>query len=338
MENKKYVIWNNKGGVGKTFLTYCLATQYALAHSQEIVVVIDMCPQANISEMILGGNEKGENNLEKIINADTTIASYIKERALKSQREKLGTETNYFLSAKKYNANMPDNLYLLAGDTDLDLCSKLIDHMASTPIRGAYKTSRELLVDLITSFEKIHTKQVTFFIDTNPSFASYTELAILASNRIIIPCTADSASIKGVKNLVSIIYGIDTNIFPNNLITFNQQAELNTFTLPKIHAIIQNKSRTNTASASKAYQAHIIELLNLVTRMEKTNAEIFTNANQRVFNIKDGNTLSTIINYNGLTLEDLRHQKYAVYQEDTQANQTQIDALKEDINTFMQSI
>ena len=26
---KRYCIWNNKGGVGKTFLTYLLATEYA---------------------------------------------------------------------------------------------------------------------------------------------------------------------------------------------------------------------------------------------------------------------------------------------------------------------
>jgi cellulose biosynthesis protein BcsQ len=25
----KYCIWNNKGGVGKTFLTYAIATEYA---------------------------------------------------------------------------------------------------------------------------------------------------------------------------------------------------------------------------------------------------------------------------------------------------------------------
>ncbi|KLZ26398.1 hypothetical protein SL10_01433 [Klebsiella pneumoniae] len=38
--NKKYLIWNNKGGVGKTFLTYNLAVEYAIAHSDEDVVVI----------------------------------------------------------------------------------------------------------------------------------------------------------------------------------------------------------------------------------------------------------------------------------------------------------
>ncbi|VTP67799.1 Septum formation inhibitor-activating ATPase [Leclercia adecarboxylata] len=44
--NKKYLIWNNKGGVGKTFLTYNIAVEYAIAHDNEDVVVIDACPQS----------------------------------------------------------------------------------------------------------------------------------------------------------------------------------------------------------------------------------------------------------------------------------------------------
>jgi len=35
--SKKYTIWNNKGGVDKTTLTYLLATEYALLHDNENV-------------------------------------------------------------------------------------------------------------------------------------------------------------------------------------------------------------------------------------------------------------------------------------------------------------
>lgn len=55
---KKYCIWNNKGGVGKTFLTYLLATEYAKNNPSQQVVVVDMCPQANVSEILLGGEWK----------------------------------------------------------------------------------------------------------------------------------------------------------------------------------------------------------------------------------------------------------------------------------------
>ena len=44
----RYAVWNNKGGVGKTFLSFVLTTE--IAKEREIpVVLVDMCPQANLS-------------------------------------------------------------------------------------------------------------------------------------------------------------------------------------------------------------------------------------------------------------------------------------------------
>lgn len=43
-----YGLWTNQGGVGKTTLTFHLATTYAKLFPNKAVVVIDMCPQANL--------------------------------------------------------------------------------------------------------------------------------------------------------------------------------------------------------------------------------------------------------------------------------------------------
>ena len=40
----RYAIWNNKGGVGKSFLTFVFASEYASANPNKVVYVIDMCP------------------------------------------------------------------------------------------------------------------------------------------------------------------------------------------------------------------------------------------------------------------------------------------------------
>lgn len=48
-----YAIWNNKG-VGKSYLTFQLASEYARQHTDKKVLVIDLCPQANSSSMLLG--------------------------------------------------------------------------------------------------------------------------------------------------------------------------------------------------------------------------------------------------------------------------------------------
>ena len=34
----RYALWNNKGGVGKSFLTFSLACEYAIAHPDEEVL------------------------------------------------------------------------------------------------------------------------------------------------------------------------------------------------------------------------------------------------------------------------------------------------------------
>lgn len=48
-----YGLWTNQGGVGKTTLTFHLATTYAKLFPDKVVVAIDMCPQANLSNTLL---------------------------------------------------------------------------------------------------------------------------------------------------------------------------------------------------------------------------------------------------------------------------------------------
>lgn len=50
-----YTFWNNKGGTGKTSLCFQTITEYAIAHPEKKVLCIDLCPQANLSELMLGG-------------------------------------------------------------------------------------------------------------------------------------------------------------------------------------------------------------------------------------------------------------------------------------------
>ena len=77
-----YAVWNNKGGVGKSYLTFQIATEYARQHPAKRVLVVDVCPQANSSSMLLGGMLDGENALNDIHSRQPrqTIAGYIEDR------------------------------------------------------------------------------------------------------------------------------------------------------------------------------------------------------------------------------------------------------------------
>lgn len=334
----KYMIWNNKGGVGKTFLSYSLSVEYAIAHPEEIIVVADMCPQANVSEILLGGNGKGEANLQKCFEEDRTIASYIKARYDKSQFGKIGDELSYFVKVNDFNPNMPSNLFLIPGDIDLDLCATIINYLAQAPQKGAWLKSRSFLNDLLESFTGHHkSKTITCFIDCNPSFANYTEMAVLASTRIITPCTADAASIRGIRNLFRMVYGIkieDSSTENSAFDTFASKIRDAGISAPKLHLFLLNKSRFLDESATKAFTAHIQTIERITRELKLAHPDNFTDEDhQLVLNIKDGNALASIVNHTGLPLSKIQHKTYTIYGKRTQANQSQIDPLLRDVNS-----
>ncbi len=331
----KYMIWNNKGGVGKTFITYILASEYAIAHPEEDVVVADLCPQANVSEMLLGGNGRGEDNLQSCYDNQRTIASYIKARYDKSRFGKMGDETGYFVKVSDFNKEMPNNIYLIPGDMDLDICSTIINYLAQAPEKMAWVKSRKFLADLIEPFSGGHrNRKKVYFFDCNPSFANYTEMAVIASERIIVPCTADAASIRGIHNLFRMIYGIrNGQEFSDDAVfdTFSSKIKEAGIAAPKVHFFVQNKHRVLDSSATKAFKAHIQEIENIAEVLNKKYPEHFTENTHAVFNIKDSNTLASIVNHTGLPLSQVQPKTYQIYGKKTKANQSQIDPLLKDI-------
>ena len=57
------ILLMTKGGVGKSTITFHLAMRYAELHPDINVLVIDLCPQANSSMMLLGGGNSGEDQI-----------------------------------------------------------------------------------------------------------------------------------------------------------------------------------------------------------------------------------------------------------------------------------
>jgi cellulose biosynthesis protein BcsQ len=338
----KYMVWNNKGGVGKTFVSYALASEYAIQHPEVDVVVADLCPQANVSEMLLGGNGIGERNLQQCYENERTIASYIKARYDKSRFGKLGDEIRYFVNVHEYNSNMPKNLYLIPGDTDLDICSTIINYLAQAPEKLAWVKSRSFLNDLIEPFTGEHkSREKIFFFDCNPSFANYTEMAVIAADRVIVPCTADAASIRGIHNLFRMIYGNRVGQeFPDDAVfdTFSSKIKEAGIRPPQVHLFVQNKSRVKDAAATQAFKAHITAIENLARDFKLRFPENFTDNHNVVLNIKDGNTLASIVNHTGLPLSKVQPKTYDIYGKTTQANQSQIDPLLDDVRSCVNAL
>lgn len=333
----RYVIWNNKGGVGKTFISYSIASEYAFQNPGKTVAILDLCPQSNISEMCLGGHERGQEALDNLYSQNRTVANYIK--CMYNPRRFGMPRDDYFVRAIDYNDNMPSNLYLLPGDGDLDVSSLLINHMESGPETDSWIRSRTLLYELVDKFESQHTETV-MFIDCNPSFANYTQLGIKIADKIIVPCTADSASIRGIITLFRLIYGISINDTMQDEIfnTFNKKIREAGHTLPQVHNYIINKARTRDSRITKGYESNVKKIREVVSEIHTSNPELFDymqGSKNDILDLKDGNNLALVVNICGIPPSKLSHRKYEIFGDETQVNQSQIEPFLEDLRAIV---
>lgn len=124
---ESYVIWNNKGGVGKTTLTFHMATRYAQRNPNVNVAVIDLCPQANISMALLTTPEKeGCDLLASLYRANKTISLYLEKQI--DLGPKMLYASDYLTRVSDYNSQVSSNLYLLSGDMCLELATRGLDY------------------------------------------------------------------------------------------------------------------------------------------------------------------------------------------------------------------
>jgi cellulose biosynthesis protein BcsQ len=197
----RYAVWNNKGGVGKTFLSFVLGTE--IANDRKVpVILVDMCPQANLSEIVLGGNGIGSERLDKYIKERKTIGGYFDSR-INSPHSKTGKETEYLLDARLINENLPRGVHIIAGDPSLELQAQVINQISSQTLPvESWKNVHNWLADLVGECTaKLGVDSTVVLIDCNPSFSAYTELAMLAADALIVPCSSDGSSARAIDNV-----------------------------------------------------------------------------------------------------------------------------------------
>jgi chromosome partitioning protein len=323
----RYAVWNNKGGVGKTFVTFITAAEYASEHPDRQVIVVDMCPQANVSEILLGGNGDGATNLATLLKMSPrkTIGGYFDQR-IASPHVKTGTELSFLTPLATYNPNLPKNLSLVAGDPSLELQAQAINQIAAQTLPpNAWGNVHSWVADLVGA---ISTQQpsAVFFIDCNPSFAAYTELALLAANRLIIPCTADGSSARAIDNVGQLLYGIGVPAAYSG-VNFATRAKASGLALPSIHIVPLNRSTQYDKKASKAFNAMYTEIKLRVTNMRGAIPASFSlpTTQQPFLDIPDAHAVSVVASHQGLPISELRVKRYDVHGVDTQVNAEPLD-------------
>lgn len=348
-----YALWNNKGGVGKSYLTFQIACEYARVHPDKPVLVIDLCPQANASSMLLGGIVAGERNLAAFATTTPrkTIAGYIEERITSPyQNPKIGSR--FVVNLNTLNRNVPKNLFLVVGDEELEVQASRVSNATRPGPTDAWRQVHGWMSDLIADIRQSwNVADCTVFIDCNPSFGIYTELAMSASDRLIIPFSADGSSKRAVRAVLSLVYGITR-------VRGAQQSEffLNTrqfrMSSPKIYCYVGNRLTQANFSSATAFNSVVNEIGKEIWAVWNSNPNEFaihptgqgaprTAAEfRRMFQaeINDANTASVVSGALGIPIFKLSAGSKKLLGTDVVVNQSQLDRQQPNIRQFVQTI
>lgn len=348
-----YAIWNNKGGVGKSYLTFQIASEYARQNPHKKILVVDLCPQANSSSILLGGMERGEERLSRIHvqQPRRTISGYIEER-IRSPYVSPNTGSSYITQVSWHNNSVPSNVYLVVGDEQLETQSSRVSSATSPGPQDAWRIVHLWIRDLITDIQASWNNETNcVFIDCNPSFSIYTELALTAAERLVIPFSADGSSKRAVKAVLALVYGIQRH-------TGDAQSEffLNTdryrMSLPTIYMYVGNRLTQMNSSSASAFRTVVNEIGDEIWNVWRTTPQSFcihpggasTPVSQRAFRemfqyeVNDANTASVVSGALGIPIASLTAGQKNVAGKNITVNQSQLDRQVPNIRDLVQSI
>lgn len=251
-----YAIWNNKGGTGKTSMTFQVVCRLAQKSPAKKFLLVDMCPQANLSELMLGGMSNGgaKNLLTRQGQTPRcSVGGYFDARLPAPFAPPVFKAADYITTPSNYNAVVPKNIDLVCGDPVLELQAIAMNTLANVDLPGVnawlgvIDWLRDFLAQLTDDYDAV-------FIDTNPSFSMYTQIALSVADRVILPVMADDSSRRAIQNAFSLIYGVKLPSEVYAKYTFATKLNAAKRDLPKVHLILKNRLTQYMGSAS-AYAA-----------------------------------------------------------------------------------
>ncbi|MFL0810086.1 MAG: ParA family protein [Agarilytica sp.] len=168
------VVFNQKGGVGKTSITCNLAA--IAAKNGKRTVVVDLDPQFNASHYLLGDVE-----------VEDSIVDYLDQTGGMFGAQKKATEFVY--------ETPHENLYVLPSSPKLPE----IEHKLESRYK-IYKL-RDALQELEQDYDEI-------YIDTPPAFNFFTKSALIGCKRVLIPFDCDAFSRQSLDKVSDAIFDI----------------------------------------------------------------------------------------------------------------------------------
>lgn len=274
---KRYAFWNNKGGTGKTSLAFQATCRYAHKNPEQKILAMDVCPQANLSELFLGGlTNSGSKNLltRQGLVPRCTVGGYFQLRLPAPYAAPPFSARDFITKPYSFNHNIPDNIDLLCGDPLLELQANAINTLANTQIPGT--DTWIAIIDWLREFVmQIEADYDMAFIDANPSFSIYTQIALSTADFVILPVMADDSSRRAIQNAFSLVYGLKLPSAIYSQYAFGTKLTNAGRSLPKVHLIAKNRLTQYMGPAS-AYAAVLKSIDEDVEALMKSNPTMFS--------------------------------------------------------------
>lgn len=292
-----YAFWNNKGGTGKTSLAFQAICAYAEQNPKKRVLAIDVCPQANLSELFLGGLTNGGSKTllaQQGLTPRCSIGGYFQLRLPSPYSPPAFAAEDFITQPAKFNSAIPKNIDLVCGDPLLELQANAMNTLANNSIPGtnSWIAVIKWLRDYI---QKLKQPYDTIFLDSNPSFSIYTQIALSTADRLVLPVMADDSSRRAIQNAFSLVYGLK---LPSEIYAeyaFATKLEAAGQPLPKVHIIAKNRITQYMGPAS-AYAAVLESIDDDVSKLMKSQPNLFTfkSINQGIVEVRDFQTTGVV--------------------------------------------
>lgn len=235
-----------------------------------------------------------------------TIGGYFQLRLPSPYSVPLFNPRDYLTKPHEYNQYIQDNIDLLCGDAMLELQSNAISTLANNQIPGTntWVAIINWLNDFIQPIEKDYDM---VFLDANPSFSMYTQIAIATSTKMVLPVMADDSSRRAIQNAFSLVYGLKLPSEIYSKYAFAEKLKEVDMPLPKVYMILKNRL-TQYMGAASAYATVLQEIDKDVLSLLKTYPDMFAfkTLDMGIIDVRDFQTTGVVSAARGCPLRKLK--------------------------------
>lgn len=200
MAGKLIAVANMKGGVGKTTTVVSLAEALAADNPSASTLVVDLDPQASASVCLAG-----DKLLTEMIEDGRTVESFIEDRLIKGDGTELAPKIHKNVSCTTQGGNQL-KISLLPCGPDLRVVEREIIYSLNERgfnMRGIEGQTWKLFEQ---EFQPLGKTYDYVIFDCPPGISPLSEVAIRASDLVIVPTIPDFISVYGINGLLRVFW------------------------------------------------------------------------------------------------------------------------------------